>query len=877
MNRNRHTNPESDLESSNSTFFEPKTKTEKDTTITEQPELDSIQKETLKKSKCIIEKSQKIEANNEKFRVQAMEQASVTLSKHLRDKEKLSKPWILHHIEKLNGSVEDTPTKHRFCFENSRDAAKYNTKLIKYTDYDLEKCVNKQKNSILTYGSEFRAIHKLRPFLQYHEDWTDIRDILEKGCNYQLDSEPDEKTRLKDLELMLERGNHTSAKKNLDVLKKAFDKEVKKGWLLPVTIESLTKIKHVNIIPLGIADQHSINEKGERIFKQRVTHDASFEAPSGRSVNNQVIEALLQDCIYGQCLKRVIHGIHNMRYNHKNKKIFMTKYDMDAAYRRLHTSIHHALKCVTSIDKIAYIPLRLPFGVSPGPSLYSTISECIYDAVNDLLNEPAWNRTKLNSPYASKLPDKEEYMQRDTPVHTVRELAVYIPNRPSFADGYIDDCLSVSIDELDRVKKSQEAPPLIINSIFRPVDPNEPISRDDNISAKKLAGEGQPSERKTMLGWLIDTRIMRVFLPLDKAMEWTMDISDLLTKNTVNLKEMEKLVGRLNHVGHILPIGRYFLNRLRHLMSRCERYGKQQMQKWERNDLEFWKEMLDHASNTGVSTNNMVHTRVTTHLVTDACEHGLGGFNTSTGQAWRYKLPAWMTSCCHINLLEFLASIIAIWLEIIEKRDKPKNYERYLALTDNSSAVGWLYKSNFHPKTQPGHDVAARKLALLLMNAESSIESQHIRGQHNVVADSLSRDHHLNKTHLTFILKSLYPKQTPQNLEILETLPNEITCWVDSLKGTLTSSVASIPKHSKSKMGALFDGNISWESVASTTNKLNNLVKGKESTSSQRFLQVCAEMKMAQVIENSSEAQQWHPPSTTYVRPFGRTFGGTRL
>lgn len=244
---------------------------------------------------------------------------------------------------------------------------------------------------------------------------------------------------------------------------------------------------------------------------------------------------------------------------------------------------------MTVIDKVAYIPLRLPFGVSPGPSLYATISECVYDAINDLMNEPEWNRESLNSPYVPKLPERDIYTHDDTPIQDARDLSVYIPDRKSFTDGYIDDCLvPVTIDKKDNVKKSQEAPPLIINSIFRPVDPNEPISCDDNISAKKFAGEGQPSEQKIMLGWLIDTRILRIFLPVDKAMEWTMDINDILKKNTVQLKEMEKLVGRLNHVGHILPVGRYFLNRLRHLMARCNKYGKQQMQKWERNDLDLW-------------------------------------------------------------------------------------------------------------------------------------------------------------------------------------------------------------------------------------------------------------------------------------------------
>jgi len=838
--------------------------------------LNSKQTQLLKSSHQIIERAQKTEFNNEKFKVEAMESASKRLSEYLRKKEKLEQPWILHHVGLLNGRTEETPSKHQFCFENNRDAAKFNTKLIKYTDYNLEKCIQKQKHSILSYGSEFRAVDNLKNFLQYHEDWSDIRHIIERGCDYRLEADPDEKTRLEDLNAMLSRGNHQSAKKNIALLQKAFDKEVKRGWLLPVTVESLTKIKNVSIIPLGIADQYSINEKGERIFKQRVTHDASFPAPSGRSVNNQVIEALLQDCIYGQCLRRIIHGIHNMRASNKNSKIYMTKYDMDAAYRRLHTSIHHSLKCVTVIDRMAYVPLRLPFGVSPGPSLYSTISECIYDAINDLLNEEKWDRDTLNSPYAPNLPDQDSYIPESTPIQNVRNLSVYIPNRTAFADGYIDDCLSITTDEGDNVKKSQEAPPLIINSIFRPIDKDDPISRDDNISAKKLAGEGQPSEKKVMLGWQIDTRQMRIFLPMDKAVDWSTNISSILKNNTVNQKQMETLVGRLNHVGHILPMGRYFLNRLRHLMARCEKYGKQQMQKWEREDLVFWLELLEHASNTGVSTNNLTYTEVTTNLVTDACEHGLGGLNLSTGKAWRYKLPSWMTACCHINLLEFLSCIIAIWLEIISNHNK-ENYNKYLALTDNSSAVGWLYKSNFNPKTQPGHDTAARKLASLLMESESSIESQHIRGDHNVVADSLSRDHHISTTHLTFILKSLYPSQTPPNFEISETLPNEITCWLDSLKGTLTSSVASTPRQYKSKIGALFDGDSSWRDVVSTTNTLNNSMKKPELTLSPRFLPVLEEMKMARALKSSSEAQPWQPPSITYVRPFGRTFGGTRL
>ena len=61
-----------------------------------------------------------------------------------------------------------------------------------------------------------------------------------------------------------------------------------------------------------------------------------------------------------------------------------------------------------------------------------------------------------------------------------------------------------------------------------------------------------------------------------------------------------------------------------------------------------------------------------------------------------------------INTLEFLASTIGIWLEILNSNVE---YKRNLAPTDSSSAVGWLYKTNLNPETQQNHDIIARKMA----------------------------------------------------------------------------------------------------------------------------------------------------------------------
>jgi len=99
------------------------------------------------------------------------------------------------------------------------------------------------------------------------------------------------------------------------------------------------------------------------------------------------------------------------------------------------------------------------------------------------------------------------------------------------------------------------------------------------------------------------------------------------------------MIGRFNHVGYIIPTTRYFLNRLRYLLQRCERYGIQHLKEWEKEDLKLWQQFLLHASKQGISFNNMCFTEHNTMILTDASEWGLGGYNPNTGVAWRFELP----------------------------------------------------------------------------------------------------------------------------------------------------------------------------------------------------------------------------------------------
>ena len=134
-------------------------------------------------------------------------------------------------------------------------------------------------NTILSPGVEFRDIPSLQKIWKHHKDWKKIKEILTKGAEYPCHSTPSEEERLSDIEAMIERGNHKSAskdKENRTALAKNYEKEVNRSWMIPITVEALRDLKHARVIPIGVSPQWTVNAKGERVIKRRITHNCSF-------------------------------------------------------------------------------------------------------------------------------------------------------------------------------------------------------------------------------------------------------------------------------------------------------------------------------------------------------------------------------------------------------------------------------------------------------------------------------------------------------------------------------------------------------------------------------------------------------------------------
>ena len=520
----------------------------------------------------------------------------------------------------------------------------------------LQEQIQRLSGTIQPQQSPFRKTNTIETILHRHEDWPIIKSILEQGCDYPFKDGAFTSEQLsKELEIMLTHGNHKSATipQHHKIVKETYSAETTKGWQIPVSFETLKKLKDVMVIPLGLQIQMAVNEKGEYAEKNRVTHDCSFQCSGGFSLNSSVDSDKIPACRFGMYLRRFLHQIQHARLKHPKENIYIIKTDLDAAYCRINVHPHIALKQVSIVDSIAFIGLRLPFGSMPAPSLFCTISDAVFDLALDLVEDETWQVDSIHSPNQHKLPDNTN-MNESIPFVKAKPLLVKVPDRDCFIDGYIDDGITGCVDINDNMKKLQNCVPLAIHLLFRPLG-HEEVDRKDPLSDKKLQGEGPPSEEKCVLGWDINTRLFIIKLPVHKFIAWSGDLSKIIGTKMTTFDIIKKVLGRLTHVVYIFFPGRSFLNRIRGLDQRCEKYGRQNLASEELADFKVWVEFLGRLTKFSTSINNVTTTEIDITCWSDACETELGGY-TSSGQAFSFKIPPHSQGIFHINLLEFLAA-----------------------------------------------------------------------------------------------------------------------------------------------------------------------------------------------------------------------------
>ena len=473
-------------------------------------------------------------------------------------------------------------------------------------------------------------------------------------------------------------------------------------------------------------------------------------------------------------------------------------------------------------------------------------------------------------------------LDESTPFGIGKDLIVDVPvDARGIADVYIDDIIGLTIDipGSNNATRLERAILLALHTAARPVHPDEPIPRESMAALAKLIAEAGLEETKTILGWYFDFRTLTVKLPLNKFTAWSNAIKSMIGSKSATAKELECNIGRLVHLSMVIPTIHHFMSRLRELHTRSLNRSRISINQTCIEDLKLMLYFLEKAKE-GVDMNLIVYRRPDRVYRSDSCPAGLGGYSDQ-GFAWRWYIEQELQGRASNNLLEHIASIITVWIDIINGR--LKHGDCSLSMTDSTTSEGWTRKTNFKEDREDPIQATvriqvAREHATRLMEHGIKDYSQWFPGKENDVADALSRDDDRDDEELTQILHSHVPSQMPRHFEIVP-LPNEISSWLTSLLRKLPVKEQLQERHTRTKLGRGGDGSNGASQLDSTmTSTLTTSQDINESNSLEPLPWLCGkhdfqERLMIPWLKAQSEVpfHMWHRPSgrTTDQTPQG--------
>jgi hypothetical protein len=391
----------------------------------------------------------------------------------------------------------------------------------------------------------------------------------------------------------------------------------------------------------------------------------------------------------------------------------------------------------------------------------------------------------------------------------------------------------------------------------------------------KLKAEAGPSETKMILGWSFDFRHLLISLPKNKFIAWTMNINKLLVEGSSTAKELESTIGRLGHLALVVPGANHFLSRLHELQQLATHRHSIRISEDCHKDLLLMLHFLNIAKH-GIDMNQVAFRHLTHVYQSDSCSFGLRGYSDE-GLAWLFEIPEDLRFWASNNLLEYIASIISPWVDMLAGRLSQGDCA--FSMTNSSTSAGWLRKTNFreiigdnpNPVQAKDRIETARHHAILFLKAGIKEYSQWFPGRKNIVVDALLQDFDRSDIAPTQILHDTCPSQLPQHFQIA-LLPIEISSWLTSLLQKLPVKEQLWEAHTKTTLG--------HGTVSPDTSSPSELAMTSSSTPSQdpnktRSLEPLPWLSgRGNFLDHLMTPWLWAQskiPSRIYVRPSGRT------
>jgi hypothetical protein len=239
-----------------------------------------------------------------------------------------------------------------------------------------------------------------------------------------------------------------------------------------------------------------------------------------------------------------------------------------------------------------------------------------------------------------------------------------------------------------------------------------------------------PDTSMVFVGFEIDTIKEEVRLPVDKLVKCSQEIKEIVQKTKATLREIQSIVGLLNFACAVILPGRPFLRRLIDLtIGITAPHHRIRITKKVRDDLEMWLAFLTSHNGRCLFVDQHQLSVHDIALYTDAS--GKIGYGAIFGKDWFQGLwKGWWTEQ-NITLLELYPIVIAVkvWGHKIQNK-------RLCIFTDNAALVSVLQRQT---SKEPLVMCLVRDLVLMCLRNNLVLTAKHVPGEHNAIADALSR------------------------------------------------------------------------------------------------------------------------------------------
>ena len=245
----------------------------------------------------------------------------------------------------------------------------------------------------------------------------------------------------------------------------------------------------------------------------------------------------------------------------------------------------------------------------------------------------------------------------------------------------------------------------------------------------------EPTEVLIFLGIEFDTINMVMRLPDGKLIELRNKIESCLACTKISLRYLQSLIGSLNFACQVIVPGRAFCRRLIDATCNvCRPHHKIRATLAMQDDLIVWLSFLSNYNGTTVILDHFWSSKYQLNLFSDSAGGKGKGFGICHDRKWAQACwsNSWISSgiLTDITFLELIPVVIAlnIWGESLRNRI-------FLFHIDNQAVVSIINKKS---SRSPRVMSLIRKLVFACLKFNILIKAEHIPGNLNSLADSLS-------------------------------------------------------------------------------------------------------------------------------------------